>query len=354
MDVQSGDCMYVDIECPSHCDQKVRKKDVSDHISWQCPLRDYTCPHCNLKASFKLISEEHWGVCPYYPIPCPNRCGVTYEREAEEDHMKMCNKKELVCCFSHVGCQGKFLREGEEKHMEVNAREHLSLMAAAMLKMEKRTEEQEVRFQEKLKEQEVRFQEKLQEQKAEFEKYFQNEKEELERKIDRGAAELKLAVEDLQLNTGYIFHYPVVFTVPSFKQLMIRDTVWCSPVLHTPYESFGGYGFHIEVYPDGSLLGGHGTHMSVHCRPNPGPYDYRLKWPVTLTVTLQLLNQHADKEHITKQVTWTYSKEDCRLKVIDHNFISHEKLDWNPDKETQYLKNNCVQFKIVEAVGIKF
>ena len=139
MDVQSGDCLYVDVECPSHY-QRVQKRNVQNHLSRECPLREYTCTHCNFKASYKVVSEDHWGVCPYLPVQCPNRCGVTCERQDLEDHMKICDKEELKCCFSHAGCQGRFLREDEERHMEENTKKHLSLMATTMLKISKEME----------------------------------------------------------------------------------------------------------------------------------------------------------------------------------------------------------------------
>ena len=164
MDVQSGNCLYVDIECPSHCDQRVQKRNIQNHLSRECPLREYTCLHCNFKASYKVVSEDHLEVCSYLPVQCPNRCGVTCERADLEDHMKICNKEELECCFSHAGCQGRFLREDEERHMEENTKKHLSLMATTILKISMEMEKQEVMFQEKIEQQKVEFQERLREE----------------------------------------------------------------------------------------------------------------------------------------------------------------------------------------------
>ena len=93
---------------------------------------------------------------------------------------------------------------------------------------------------------------------------------------------------------------------------------------------------------------GRGTHVSVYYRPEVGNYDTQLKWPVTVIVSVQLLNQHADKDHITQEIVWTYDKEKCttgKIGVIC-KFISHKELDWNAEKETQYLKNNSLQFKV--------
>ena len=404
MDIQSGDCLYVDIECPSHCDQRVQKKNVQNHLSRECPLREYTCTHCNFKASYKVVSEDHWGVCPYLPVQCSNRCGVTCERGDLEDHMKICDKEELECCFSHAGCQGRFLREDEERHMEENTKKHLSLMATTMLKISKDMEKQEVvlqerlqeddvkhrekevklqeldkKFQDKLQEQEEKLQEqeeklqeqevklqeqevklqeqedklqeqerKLQEQEVKFQEDLQGKEDELE-EIKEELERKERQVVELQYNTGYGYSFPLTSTMPCYEQLKAEKESWWSQVFYTDNN---GYSFRIYVLPNGHPnKDGYGTHVSVAYAAEVGRFDAQLKWPVTVTVSLQLLNQHADKNHITKEIVWTYDKKnrtDTTVKVI-HKFVSHKKLDWNAEKETQYLKNNCLQFKVVEV-----
>ncbi len=87
MEVVSGDCTYIDMQCPSRCGQRVQKRSVASHLAEECPLRDYTCKYCNFKASFKAVTQDHLPECPYDPIQCPNRCGVAFEREVLEDQL---------------------------------------------------------------------------------------------------------------------------------------------------------------------------------------------------------------------------------------------------------------------------
>ena len=455
IEVQSGDCLYVDIECPSHCDQRVQKRNVQNHLKKECPLREFTCKYCNFKASFKVVTKEHYDVCSYLPVQCPNRCGVTCEREDLEDHMKICDKEELECCFNHVGCQGRFLREDEERHME-GVKKHLSLMADKMLKVsmeieeerKKKSEElekiqknfqeqeakfqellqnlevlqerkQEANFQEVLLEQEGTFQEALQKQTAKFQevlreqeakfqemlqeqevKYLQLEKKflqqevtfrkELQEKEDalekirgvldkkatrmieietkfqnlektfeehkhgHGAANLKdisNQVAELQYNTGHAYWIPITFTMPNFKELKSGEKSWYSPVVHTHY---GGYSFLVVVRPSGQFRGEFSkSHVAVYYKAKPGDHDEQLKWPVTLSVTIELLNQHADRNHIRKITDFTYNRKTTfqapAVGPFDYKFASHEELGWNPERETQYLKNNCLRFKVVKC-----
>ena len=94
LDVTTGDCQYVDVECPKKCVQKVQKRNVDTHLANECPNRDYSCPHCNFANKFHVVSK-HFDVCPYYPLACPNRCGATFERDDLQDHMKMCRLEEV-------------------------------------------------------------------------------------------------------------------------------------------------------------------------------------------------------------------------------------------------------------------
>ena len=95
LDVTSGDCQYVDEECPNMCDQKVQKRNVDTHLANECPNRDYRCPHCNFKDKFHLVSD-HFELCPYYPLACPNRCGAKIKRDDLPDHVKMCRLEQKL------------------------------------------------------------------------------------------------------------------------------------------------------------------------------------------------------------------------------------------------------------------
>ena len=50
LNVNSGDCQYVDVECPENCGQQVQKHQLATHIANECPKRDFTCMHCGFKA----------------------------------------------------------------------------------------------------------------------------------------------------------------------------------------------------------------------------------------------------------------------------------------------------------------
>ena len=135
MHPDTGDCEYADIPCPLKCEKKIERNKLEDHTANECVKRDYVCPYCAFKAPYEIIANIHWPECTYFPLPCPNQCGVTCERPTMEDHTKICPLQEIECEFKHVGCEGKFRREKEEEHIKEAVQTHLTMMAAALLKV---------------------------------------------------------------------------------------------------------------------------------------------------------------------------------------------------------------------------
>ena len=81
-----------------------------------------------------------------------------------------------------------------------------------------------------------------------------------------------------------------------------------------------------------------------------GEFDATLQWPAEFTITLQLLNQHRDQDHIivTEQFQWARPEKGTTTKVgvFHHEFVAHTDLEWNARKPTQYLKDDCLHFRV--------
>ncbi len=71
LDPDKGDCEYTDIHCPLKCDQKVTRRNITEHLANECVKRDYVCSYCSFKATYEIVSAIHWPECIYYPLPCP-------------------------------------------------------------------------------------------------------------------------------------------------------------------------------------------------------------------------------------------------------------------------------------------
>ena len=140
------------------------------------------------------------------------------------------------------------------------------------------------------------------------------------------------------------------------------------------YTHSGGYKFRFVISAEEK-------HVSVKLEAHSGPFDDSLQWPAKCTITLQLLNQHRDQDHITvtKELEWklTYDTQRhlppharsmsqyrkllglepnmehseaitiSKAITISDTFIACDDLQWNAKRQSQYLKNDCLHFRIV-------
>jgi len=47
VNINTGDCQYVDIKCPEKCGQQVQKHQLTTHTVDKCPKREFACMYCN-------------------------------------------------------------------------------------------------------------------------------------------------------------------------------------------------------------------------------------------------------------------------------------------------------------------
>ena len=392
LDVTTGDCEYVDVECPKKCVQKVQKLNVDTHLANECPNRDYRCPHCNFANKYHVVSD-HFDVCPYYPLACPNRCGVTFERDDLPDHMKMCRLEEVQCVFGNAGCQAKFIRENEDEHMDRNTQKHLALMPAATLRIsqdfEQKLQEQQEVFEKKMKQQKEEHEQKqkendermqqlggqlqqkdeqikqveqeLDKQNREFheqQQQFDEQQKEFQETLKAKNEKTKKMEDQLQTNCQVIEQQqqaisqlrsavgipPHDITFSNYQEKIARNVLINSPPMYTHP---GGYKCKLTLYPNG----GTGTVWVYSLKSD---HDAELKLPVKFTITVQLLNQHRNQDHHTRDIQCEINTREEIDSVeyigIDYKFVPHAALEWNRDKQTQYLKDDCLKFRITKIV----
>ena len=109
------------------------------------------------------------------------------------------------------------------------------------------------------------------------------------------------------------------------------------------------HGYHLApvVYANGCNEG-EGTHVAVGVEIMKGKYDADLKWPFDAHISLTLLNQCSDQEHVTKG--GFVNELVVPLEQVEPKFISHPEL-FNPAQNTQYLKDDTLYFRVSVAVA---
>ncbi len=133
------------------------------------------------------------------------------------------------------------------------------------------------------------------------------------------------------------------------KHKSVKNVFYSPPF----YTSCTGYKMCLRVYANGCGAG-EGTHVSVFSCLMKGDNDDSLSWPFTGTVTFELLNQLEDRNH--HKVTITFPADNVvSQRVVDGErrtgwgqpqFISHTDLDYNASKNTQYLKDDILVFRV--------
>ena len=106
----------------------------------------------------------------------------------------------------------------------------------------------------------------------------------------------------------------------------------------------------VRVYANGCGEG-EGTDLSVFTAITEGKYDAGLKWPFVGKVTITLLNQLEDKNHHTDIASFTAADKRTRTDAWGKpQFIPHSALAHDPVKNTQYLKDDTLYFRVLVEV----
>ena len=166
LDPDQDNCQYVDTKCPLNCHMTIPKNKVEQHVAQHCAKRPYVCQYCSFKATYEEVVDKHLPECKYVPLQCPNLCGVNFERDFREDHMKMC---QLGCEFSGVGCNDRFRREDQEEHTRHNSQNHLTLTASLAVETKEQLQQKLLEQDKKHKEEEEKLKQRIEGQEKKIE-----------------------------------------------------------------------------------------------------------------------------------------------------------------------------------------
>ena len=216
----------------------------------------------------------------------------------------------------------------------------------------------------------------------------------LNQRVVKENQELRQNVKELQQNMEELLHkqqsmenevqqlvnypgFPIDFHV---KQ---TDENLYSPAFYThPH----GYRMCVGVNPNGYGKA-NGTHISIFTHMMKGPFDDYLKWPFRGEITIQIVNQVGDHDHVEMIIPYTdktpddvagrvtgkeremfewrvhqfaSSYESARRKYHNdtqrtdkgwgiHQFLAHDKLQYNAARQTQYLKDNTLHIRVMKV-----
>ena len=170
--------------------------------------------------------------------------------------------------------------------------------------------------------------------------------------------QLQLQIETISISTwslqlNYLANYcnkvvPFVLKLAEFEKYKNKQYFY----LPGFYTQDGGYRIRLCTYLNGRY--GYNNYISVGVYLMKGDHDDHLTWPVRGTLTVQLLNQLSDNNH-SEPVKFHFegsSKSCLRVEIVAHHgiwcdrFVPHGKLPYDADKKCQYLKDDCVFFRV--------
>ena len=138
----------------------------------------------------------------------------------------------------------------------------------------------------------------------------------------------------------------------NFSQHKTDGDSWFSPPFYT---APNGYKAQLRIDAVG-LSSAKGTHISASVYLMKSQNDNKLKWPFEGRINVQLLNSIEDQNHVERifshNMTSTYNfyrvsnGERAPGGMQYHRFITHTDLDYNPDRNTQYLRDGTLYFQV--------
>ena len=395
-------CQYVEVECRHSCGQKFLRHTIDVHQMEHCPQRPFCCDYCRNYTSIHAdVVYRHWPMCNKYPLSCPNHCTVyAIERESLAEHLETeCPLKMVDCEFQSAGCETQVQRQDMPDHLEQCHVQHTSMLAA----MSQKLADDLVEKDEEISRISVDFETKIAQVKTDTHHEIaslRQENADLKRELAQTRSEMTVLAQTLQgslsmlkqnqevkqkelsekhdkthqeitnLSThfsqtklslsnqcysiqAYVGLFPIEFSMPDFTSHKQQRRDWESP----PFYS------HLEGYRICLLVNAHGCgsamglYVSVYVCLMRGEFDDHLKWPFRGVITVQLLNQLGERNHATGTIRFTDitpTLYTSRVVVGDRakkgwgqlRFIGHSELGFDSVKNRQYLKDDCLKFRV--------
>jgi regulator of replication initiation timing len=134
------------------------------------------------------------------------------------------------------------------------------------------------------------------------------------------------------------------FTMTDFEEYRMDGDEWYSPHFCTHPN---GYKMCLCVFPNGDGPG-KGTHLSLSLYLMRGEFDDQLKWPFRGNITIKLVDQEKNKDHVVETIYFDAhaSRKVCeQVTNKDRSSIGRgiSKLIPLAELRQKHLKNNCIK-----------
>ena len=383
-DKTDGDCKFVQLSCSLSCGKTIFRCELEEHLTMECPLRACVCEYCGFSSTYEDVTTKHYSDCPNYPVVCPNSCSEEkLKRNSLDLHLLDCPDEVVSCSFSEMGCEVRMKRQCLQEHIEANIIQHQLIICNGFKNVKNENESLKDEFKNVKKENESL---------KDDIKILKQSNDELQKNIAtlksaQGRMDHSTIGFVLKMDEGVTKHQwkeyfsslamvstntsnpvcPVIIKWPDYSGVkqVAKDAkslnyyyVYTRPF----YTHHNGYKMQLRVYPHGG--DDNRKNISIYCYIMQGENDNCLKWPYRGIITITLLNQLEDGQHVTRNVNLGYSVEhEETVKKPEFDAIRNDR-GWGCPKfislaevesstaHTQYLMNDTLYFKISANVMI--
>ncbi len=144
------------------------------------------------------------------------------------------------------------------------------------------------------------------------------------------------------------FSGPMEFTLTGFSNRLANGTTCYSPPFYTHPK---GYKLKLKIKPEETK-----RHLSIYAQLLAGEYDESLKWPMNVSVTVEMVNWISNKFHIVKVIRFGEADLKYRRRVPEEEeeatdawgfekFCSRDKLLGGP-RNIQFVEEDCIRIRV--------
>ena len=311
-------------------------------------LQKSPCPTCS-ETGFSVFPNKGLkrSLCALH-VHCSHKkkgCQWTGELGELEQHVSQdCLLNVGSCDFRFAGCEVQLPRRDMAAHLAESVVVHMSLLASHGRRVSELNDKKLSEKDEQIARLRDELGEKLEENRQKIEA-LEQENEALRRCLKEQTKEMDQKLEPV------LPSLPVEFTMNDFDRYKKNKRAWYSPPFYTHPQ---GYKLSLKVIPN---IRGDPTAMYVGAFLMRGELDHLLKWPFEGSIALEMLNQLEDSEHFKFRAVFIGTQRAYRLRDSDRaergrgNDVLYEKMNYNPTKHCQYLKDNCLHFRVTQFIN---
>ena len=294
-----------------------------------CTKRPWKCEHCGLKCTYEEGEGKHWLTCFEFPEPCPNMCEVgSVERCNMEQHLSVCPLEPVACEMKEFGCSVVVPRKELARHMRESELRHLTAMTVMNLRLTRQLQQDSTERDRKIAQ-------------------LQQEVAELQTETKRELNELKGHIQEVQHTAQHIEHHTAggtcsgceIITFTQYSKLKASDEIVDSDPF---YSHRHGYKFKMRIRYYSLPQNAVGTFLYLM----KGEHDDELPWPLTVKVTLKLLNQAGDHHHMEKTMRIKWKKDRCHTSSSLIMMMRYPDLEMRSNDVRYIMHNDCLKFRI--------